>query len=196
MLYRKLPIVNGEEHKESLYFFRPNEDPWTHPNLLYHPMGSDDAKGKEILDKGAATLRSLDESFAVSNHDTREFPHFQPAEIYIGAGLGMGGFSTVHEIDRIKILASTPEGATDNPEDSDSDVDLAAKGGHVEHHDHYDVGTAREFMSQHYNRNGSARYAIKKLRPDLDELDRVRGAVDLAIEITMLSTIWHPNISK
>jgi hypothetical protein len=43
---------------------------------------------------------------------------------------------------------------------------------------------------------GSARYAIKRLRPDLNKLEYARGALDLAIEIKYMSLLWHPNIVK
>ena len=42
----------------------------------------------------------------------------------------------------------------------------------------------------------AARYAIKRLKSDLNELNRVRGAIDLAIEVKLLSRLHHPNIGK
>ena len=51
-------------------------------------------------------------------------------------------------------------------------------------------------MRKNNLRYGSARYAVKRLQPNLGQVDQARGAVDLAIEIKFLSTIWHPNISK
>lgn len=44
--------------------------------------------------------------------------------------------------------------------------------------------------------NTAARYAIKRLKSDLNELNRVRGAIDLAIEVRLLSQLHHPNIGK
>ena len=46
------------------------------------------------------------------------------------------------------------------------------------------------------NSNTAARYAIKRLKSDLNELNRVRGAIDLAIEVRLLSRLHHPNIGK
>lgn len=51
-------------------------------------------------------------------------------------------------------------------------------------------------MCKYCLRKGSARYAIKRLEGDLSDIDRARGAVDLAIEIKLVSTLWYPNISK
>ena len=59
---------------------------------------------------------------------------------------------------------------------------------------HYDVRFAREQMSKFVRRNGDARYAIKKLHRDLNDLERARGRLDLALEAKFLSVIWHPNI--
>ena len=42
----------------------------------------------------------------------------------------------------------------------------------------------------------AARYAIKRLKSDLNELNSVRGAIDLAIEVKLLSRLHHPNIGK
>jgi serine/threonine protein kinase len=61
---------------------------------------------------------------------------------------------------------------------------------------HYDVLHARSHMKKFVRRDGDARYAIKRLRKDLNELARTRGMLDLAIEARFLSGLWHPNISK
>ncbi|GKY91120.1 hypothetical protein MPSEU_000084800 [Mayamaea pseudoterrestris] len=61
---------------------------------------------------------------------------------------------------------------------------------------HYEVHSARRHMVQFVRRNGEARYAIKRLHKDLPELARVRGMIDLAMEATFLSGLWHPNIIK
>lgn len=152
-------------------------------------MVSDAKKAKEILDAAEETLRSVDHSHVFMTNESREFPLFESSEIVFGALLGKGGFSSVHEVDQVVLLETLPEGAIDQP-------DKSLPKSNTEHFNHYDVVTARDFMSKHCIRNGSARYAIKKLKEDLGEVDRARGAVDLAIEIKFLTTIWHPNISE
>jgi serine/threonine protein kinase len=62
--------------------------------------------------------------------------------------------------------------------------------------DHYHVDTARDLMANRCMRYGSARYAMKRLRPDLNQLDYARAALDLAIEIKYMSVLMHPNIVK
>lgn len=185
-------------------------------------MMSEKKKAKDILDKADETLRVLDAASIFSTIEVRQFPQFEVAEIVAGALLGKGGFSDVHEVEAIHLDAakknnteqnaqegpiSTGTEATTNKENKKvldhsessgiSPLDSAhAEGTKKEHDEHYDVETARDFMSKNYLRNGSARYAIKSLRPDLSVVDRARGALDLAIEIKYLTTIWHPNISK
>ena len=61
---------------------------------------------------------------------------------------------------------------------------------------HYDVRNARRHMVHFVRRDGDARYAIKRLQKDLPELARARGQIDLALEATFLSGLWHPNISE
>jgi hypothetical protein len=40
----------------------------------------------------------------------------------------------------------------------------------------------------------AARYAIKRLKSDLSDISRARGAIDLAIEVKILTQLNHPNI--
>ena len=62
-------------------------------------------------------------------------------------------------------------------------------------HAHYDIKAARQLMNDKCIRFGSSRYAIKKLRlSSLDEVDKVRGMIDLAIELRFLRALFHPNI--
>lgn len=59
---------------------------------------------------------------------------------------------------------------------------------------HYDVKSARYMMAKHARRKGSSRYAIKRLHSDLNDLERTRGMIDMALEVKYLSVLWHPNI--
>ena len=55
---------------------------------------------------------------------------------------------------------------------------------------------ARVFMAENTLRDGHARYAIKRLKPDLSEKDRKDAVMDMAIEAKFLAVISHPNIVK
>lgn len=66
-------------------------------------------------------------------------------------------------------------------------------------HIHYDnVDHAKKWMRKRPNRNDGqySRYAFKRLKDNLSELEIARGMVDLAIEAKFLSIVFHPNISK
>lgn len=69
----------------------------------------------------------------------------------------------------------------------------------VDQHDyHYNLipTAARTFMAEHCLRDGDARYAIKRLKPDLSDKDKLYGVKDLAIEAKFLAVVSHPNIIK
>ena len=55
---------------------------------------------------------------------------------------------------------------------------------------------ARVFLAENTLRDGHARYAIKRLKPDLSEKDRKDAVMDMAIEAKFLAVISHPNIVK
>ena len=171
---------------------------------------------KEIWNGADETLRKIDQSFLVTQHQPRDFPQFTMNELTLGSLLGKGGFSDVSEVVNIQIpesvaVASLPVAPPKDDDDHANDpiliprhsIDPQAQAQHEpleDHHendpdDHIDLSIARSFMSKYCLRQGSARYAIKRLKSDLSDIDRARGAVDLAIEIKFLSTLWHPNIS-
>ena len=98
--------------------------------------------------------------------------------------------------------------ASDNhPEDNNNSSSSAAVSTvvvpttHDEHnmsdnndHVHYDVLKARHWMEKQCQRKGVSRYALKRLHENLNEIERARGMVDLAVEAKYLSVVWHPNI--
>ncbi len=57
----------------------------------------------------------------------------------------------------------------------------------------------RSFIASHVNRNGQARYAIKRLSSGLSRNEStsfLSGVIDLALEAKYLSVIQHPHIIK
>ena len=159
----------------------------------------------EIWNGADETLRKIDQSFLVTQHQPRDFPQFTMNELTLGSLLGKGGFSDVSEVVNIQIpesdaVASLPVAPPKDDDDHANDPILIPREPLEDDHendpdDHIDLSIARSFMSKYCRRQGSARYAIKRLKSDLSDIDRARGAVDLAIEIKFLSTVWHPNIS-
>jgi hypothetical protein len=159
------------------------------PKANEQPKKTLQEKARQVLDKAPEALRDIDKSyiFQKSSAKRREFPHFDSSEIDIGNLLGVGGFSNVKEVSNIAVKEDDNTYSTDEGHHEDQWKD---------HEDHYDVSTAKKLMAKHCQRTGIARYAVKRLKPDLDEFQEARGALDLAIEIKFMSALWHPNIGK
>ena len=155
-------------------------------------------RAEQILKQADTILKKVDEAyiFTASGQQAREFPKFQGSEMKMGPLLGIGGFSGVFEITEIILKQKAEEVKEEKP-----DSPCEGEGPFIENttkptadEDHYDIANARDIMANRCIRFGSSRYALKLLRPDLNELERVRGMLDLAIEIKLLSILWHPNI--
>ena len=126
--------------------------------------------------------------FATLHKKCHDFPTFTVDEITIGKRLGSGGFSNVYEITNIEVAAAAAAAVEVSQETTDHTTTSAH---------HYEITAAKQIMQQRVQRYGKSRYAIKKLRPDLDnDLNYARGAIDLAIEIKYMSVLVHPNIVK
>ena len=54
----------------------------------------------------------------------------------------------------------------------------------------------RGFMKNHCQREGSGRYAIKRIKNDLSRIGGEDAALDLALEAKFLTVLMHPNIVK
>jgi serine/threonine protein kinase len=114
---------------------------------------------------------------------------FSLTELEIGKVLGIGGFGVVCEITGITLSDTS---ATE----SDNEAITKIMGNIEAEEDHYDISTARELTSRRCIRNGDARYAVKRLKKDLDDFQTARGRIDLAIEVRYLHALSHPNIVK
>jgi serine/threonine protein kinase len=175
-----------------------------------HPKLTTEEKAQKVWDASEDALTQLDAAhvFSVAKQACRDFPQFDAKEITQGSLLGKGGFSNVFEVVGIHIFEeeSKPvqeEKATESPNASvkkSPKFTLPTATGPgasaADDEEHYDVAMARKLMSQRCLRFGSARYAVKRLRPDLDQLKYARGVLDLAIEIKFMSVLLHPNIVK
>jgi len=103
-------------------------------------------------------------------------PRLDDRELTLGPILGRGGFCVVHEINGIELAGDVTEA---NPATNERLQD-------------------RNYLATHFSRDGSNRYAIKKIsdvcKSDVDRF--FKGTVDLAIEARYLAVIEHPNIIK
>ena len=113
-------------------------------------------------------------------------------ELKFGKVLGVGGFCLVREVREIKV----------EPEEHNTGshaieiITEPSPANAASEEEHYDIATARRRMAKYCLRDGDVRYAVKQLHDDLEDLENVRGMIDLAIEAKYLSAISHPNIIK
>lgn len=151
------------------------------------------------------------------NTPARNLPTFDASEIGTGPQLGVGGFGVVSEVEYINLMrevARDDVGVVDDAESTGDNAILAEtnRGMYLadlnsdqhdddDRHNHYlsgltNPGEARAFMAKHALRDGNARYAIKRLKPDLSEKNKEAAVMDLAIEAKFLAVMSHPNIVK
>lgn len=154
------------------------------------------AKAQAVYEQAPETLKDFESAYIFSSGlaTRRDFPKFEPSEIKVGELLGTGGFSDVNEV--LNIASNDDDEVHDADVESNKDAEHKADILGSDNNQHYDVSTARAHMSKHTQRLGSARYALKRLKGSLDELEQARGALDLAIEIKLMSAFWHPNIGE
>lgn len=136
--------------------------------------------------------QSVAEAFENSNvtDKTDTYPKFKFDELVLGKVLGKGGFGTVSEVKAFRLQYGNDKlDGTDctstNSEEGQKSPDEAC----------------RNFLAAHCLRgeNGDARYAIKKLSPEIVNGEQgmlLRGIMDVSIEARFLSDIEHPNIIK
>ena len=173
-------------------------------------------KGQRLYDHRAQLDRLLSNDF-FRNTPARNLPTFDASEIGTGPQLGVGGFGVVSEVEYINLMrevARDDVGVVDDAESTGDNAILAEtnRGMYLadlnsdqhdddDRHNHYlsgltNPGEARAFMAKHVLRDGDARYAIKRLKPDLSEKNKEAAVMDLAIEAKFLAVISHPNIVK
>jgi len=101
--------------------------------------------------------------------------------LIIGNKLGWGGYCNVFEVKAFNLVDSEKnEMKVEQPIDGEVDddcegLDPQERADKFRHITPFDEDKTKNFMAKHYQRNGSARYALKKLRPDLPPLTGALG---------------------
>ena len=117
-------------------------------------------------------------------------------ELEFGKVLGVGTFGVVCEINGIE-LSHRDEDLWSNASQAETETTSEGPGttatdGLLQN----SIAAVRELIARRCLRYGEARYAVKKLKGDLDDFDAVAGRVDLAVEVKLLHALSHPNIVK
>ena len=170
-----------------------------------------EVKAQKVWDGAEDNLKQLDSAhlFSAACVKCRDFPKFEASEVVQGNKLGKGGFSNVFEVIDIRLQNESNTESNENGDAKKKEETWPKTTKHTQFQSntstmpdaddddkHYDVATAKQLIQKRCLRFGASRYAIKRLRPDLDKLEYARGALDLAIEIKFLSCLEHPNIVK
>jgi hypothetical protein len=156
---------------------------------------------KRSRNSANSILADLDRAPIFKDQKYEEFPSFDHAEINFGPLLPKGGFNDVFEVSNFRLPPYANDAVATETligDDDTGEEEIFQKFGDVgdAEDDRYDLHTARSHMSKRCIRYGNARYAVKRLRGDLSELDHVRGMIDLAIENKLFHVLRHPNIVK
>lgn len=131
-------------------------------------------------------------------------PKFHKSELTLGKMLGEGSYSSVFEIKSIQLSEIEDENTKKIPfsastlpitdDDDDYNQDKVFIATHcLRLHD--TTSTNHEFNSK---KHGDSRYAIKFLKSEImnKQLNYQRGAIDIAREGAILSSLSHPNIIR
>jgi serine/threonine protein kinase len=191
-----------------------NNDTSIHPQQQQQQQVIDEQKAAKILAQAPHILQAIDDAHIIvhGDHAPRMVPQFTPSEIVVGEYLGQGGYGVVHTIANIVLSSSTSTTSTtptpsttnnhnhtndDNHENTAQNVNSTATEATTTITTAMELQKTRQFMECHCQRQGKARYAIKRNRyQDLKPQHRARGMIDLAVEAKYLSTVSHPNIIK
>lgn len=196
---------HSEEAGEAMGAHRRAVMPW------YQEMKPlEDPDAIKMLQRGQKLLEAVEKSDFCSTLDARKYPLFDPSELVLGPKLGLGGFGIVLEVEEIvllpKSLAATSIESSKTEDENDEFYDEFDPEV-MDHMDYTDIIQARSFMESNVRRKqvtrvrgkdveGAARYAVKRLRSDLTDPLRARGAIDLAMEAKFLARLSHPNVVK
>lgn len=137
------------------------------------------SKAKDVYDERCEL------STIFSKEAEHRIPKFHPREIEDGAYLGSGGFCTVTELVEVFLNEKSHIVSPDNTPQEQDPVLITIQD--------------RTFISKNIERDGQARYAIKRISKKLireKESRFIAGVVDLAIEVKFLAVIQHPHIIK
>ena len=152
-------------------------------------------------------LSLVENSKFFKEHQPRDLPLFDSNQIKVGKILGVGGFCDVHEVCGMSItpqtnghnVRSTLNETTDLEQQTvENDLDFEEEEDECfdVHDDFVEMNDVKKYMAKNCIRQTDARYALKRLRRDVEQKQLDYALLDLAVEAKFLASIIHPNIVK
>mmetsp|Transcript_34937 Transcript_34937/g.80796 ORF Transcript_34937/g.80796 Transcript_34937/m.80796 type:complete len:218 (-) Transcript_34937:630-1283(-) len=134
---------------------------------------------RQHLPGAAVSTKNVEESDDMSstNKKIENVPMFSLSEIKLGKSLGKGSFCIVYEITGFNLV-------NEKKHDERTIIDQ----------DKHHLWPKRPTTDTTLDNKEAVVYALKKLRQDLTDENRLNGISDLEKEVYFLSTICHPNI--
>lgn len=177
------------------------------------------------LNKGEERLRkAILNSRFFSENEAKSLPVFDDHEIIRGGVCGRGEFGIVEEIASICLSDESLTGDNGNTQEADNRLEQPKPPGllanrHVNTRrsvsiDNESISSSsdasysnlderytqnmlnRSFMSEFCLKGNGSRYAIKRIRQDLDLESKASAVTDLAMEAHFLAVLHHPNIVR
>merc|ERR1712151_724505 len=172
---------------------RRNSITITNTEYSDHPVVNSVMKSLALLQKYSATFKE---------RKYHSLPKFHKSELTLGKMLGEGSYSSVFEIQAIKLSEDedTTRMAFSAPTFPITDDEGKQEQNKIFIATHCLRPHDTTSISQKFNsaKHGDARYAIKFLKGDImsKQFSYQRGAIDIAREGAMLSSLSHPNIVR
>lgn len=148
-----------------------------------------------IVDETRRTVDSLQRgSQFFDQNPPKLVPIFDESELMLGQSIGNGQFGMVFEVTGFRLR----RGKNHPPNKQNSHVvSYAEESGEIDDFPmSLDTDGTKTYMTDNLLRDGSPRFAVKRVRLDLVDERKGSSSIDLAVEAKFLASIDHSNIIK
>jgi serine/threonine protein kinase len=150
-----------------------------------------------IVDETRRTVDSLQRNSKFFHQNPpKSLPVFEEKELHLGQVIGNGQFGMVFEVTGFCLIQNKNIVHSQQKKSAISYAQEIAKVTADDFPMSLDNDGMRTYMSDNALRDGSPRFAVKRVRLDLVDERKGSSAIDLAVEAKFLASIDHSNIIK